>query len=458
VKIAVIGLGYVGLPLSLQFARSGVTVLGLDIDPAKVKSLNAGRSYIRHISSAAVRGQVAAGRFSASTDFSRVCEVEAVIICVPTPLKKNREPDLSYVLNTGRAIAPFLCRSKSSIVNRKSQIPLVVLESTTYPGTTEEDLREVLEGGGGKAEIGKRKSESGNRKAKTRLVAGRDFHLAYSPEREDPGNPASRVADIPKLVGGFTPACLKRAVALYRRAVKTVVPVSSCRVAEAAKLLENIFRGVNIALVNELKVVYDAMGLDIWEVINAAKTKPFGFMPFYPGPGLGGHCIPIDPFYLAWKARQFGLDTRFIRLAGEINTAMPRHVVERTAAALGARRMALRGSRILVLGLAYKPGVDDDRESPGYHLLDLLKRRGARVAYHDPYIPVIRPSRAHSHWAGVKSAAWNRRTIGAFDAVIICTAHKSVNYRRLAQWARLIVDTRNAMAGVKTRPGQVWKA
>ena len=464
VKIAVIGLGYVGLPLSLQFARSGVTVIGLDIDPVKVKSLNAGRSYIHHIRPAAVRGQVAAGRFSASTDFARIREVEAVIICVPTPLKGNREPDISYILNTGRAIAPFLRtenrKQKTKIPNRKFQLAafpisafpkLVVLESTTYPGTTEEDLREVLEGGGGKAESGKRKAES-------RLVAGRDFHLAFSPEREDPGNPDSRVADIPKLVGGYTPVCLKRAVALYRKAVRTVVPMSSCRAAEATKLLENIFRGVNIALVNELKVVYEAMGIDIWEVINAAKTKPFGFMPFYPGPGLGGHCIPIDPFYLAWKAREFGQDTRFIKLAGEINTAMPRLVVEHTAAALKTRKKSVRGSKILVLGLAYKPDVDDDRESPGYRLLDLLKKRGAEAAYHDPFIPAIRPSREHSHWAGTKSVAWNRRTIGSFDAVIICTAHRAVNYRQLAQWARLIVDTRNAMAGVKTRPGQVCKA
>jgi UDP-N-acetyl-D-glucosamine dehydrogenase len=444
VNIAIIGLGYVGLPLSLQFARSGVTVLGLDIDPAKVKSLNAGRSYIRHIPSAGVREQVAAGRFSATADFSRVREVEAIIICVPTPLKKNREPDISYILNTGRAVAPFLqteVRSqKSGLKSQVSAFPkLVVLESTTYPGTTEEDLCKVLEKGSG-------------------LRAGKDFHLAYSPEREDPGNPDIRAADIPKLVGGCAPACLQRAAALYRRAFKTVVPMSSCRAAEATKLLENIFRGVNIALVNELKVVYDAMGIDIWEVINAAKTKPFGFMPFHPGPGLGGHCIPIDPFYLAWKARQFGQDTRFIRLAGEINNAMPRYVVERTAAALGARRMALRGSRILVLGLAYKPNVDDDRESPGYHLLNLLKKRGAKVAYHDPFIPVIRPSREHGHWAGTKSAAWNRRIIGSFDAVIICTAHKAVNYRQLAQWAPLIVDTRNAMQGIKTRPGQLWKA
>lgn len=446
VKIAIIGLGYVGLPLALQFARRGVTVLGLDIDPAKVESLNAGRSYIRHIPSASVRQQIKARRFSASTHFSRVRDVEAVIICVPTPLKKNREPDISYILNTGKAIAPYLGRDKPgtekghpqhSTLN--SQPKLVVLESTTYPGTTDEDLRKVLEAGSG-------------------LKAGRDFHLAYSPEREDPGNSDSKVAAIPKVVGGYTPACLKRAIALYRKAVRTIVPVSSCRTAEATKLLENIFRGVNIALVNELKVVYDAMGLDIWEILNAAKTKPFGYMPFYPGPGLGGHCIPIDPFYLAWKARQFGQDTRFIRLAGEINTAMPRYVVERTVAALKSRKKSIRDAKILVLGLAYKPDVDDDRESPGYHLLDLLKKRGANVAYYDPCIPVIRPSREHGHWASVRSVDWNRRTINGFDVVVICTAHKAVNYRQLAQWAWLIVDTRHAMSGIDTKPGQVWKA
>jgi UDP-N-acetyl-D-glucosamine dehydrogenase len=437
--IAIVGLGYVGLPLGLQFARSGVTVLGLDIDPVKVKSLNAGRSYIRHIGSASVREQVKAGRFSASADFVRIREVEAVIICVPTPLNKNREPDISYIVNTGKAIAPYLRRNKSEIGNRKSEIPLVVLESTTYPGTTEDELRTVLEAGSG-------------------LKAGKDFHLAFSPEREDPGNPDSRVADIPKVVGGYTPACLKRAVALYRKAIKTIVPMSSCRAAEATKILENTFRSVNIALVNELKVVYDAMGIDIWEVIEAAKTKPFGYMPFYPGPGLGGHCIPIDPFYLTWKAREFDQNTRFIELAGEINTAMPHYVVERTAAALNSRQKSVNGSKILVLGLAYKANVDDMRESPAFHLLDLLKARDAKVAYHDPHIPVIGPTREHSQWAGTKSVAWNRRVIGSFDAVIICTAHKAVNYRQLAQWARLIVDTRNAMKGMKTQLGQVWKA
>jgi UDP-N-acetyl-D-glucosamine dehydrogenase len=315
----------------------------------------------------------------------------------------------------------------------------VVLESTTYPGTTDEDLLKVLEAGSG-------------------LKAGRDFHLAFSPEREDPGNPDSKVAVIPKVVGGLTPGCLARAKDLYGKAIKTIVPVSSCRAAEATKLLENIFRGVNIALVNELKVVYSAMGIDVWEVINAARTKPFGFMAFYPGPGLGGHCIPIDPFYLTWKAREYGQNTRFIELAGEVNTAMPEYVVGRVAAALNSKKKAINGSRILVLGLAYKPDVDDDRESPSYHLLDLLKQRGAEVAYFDPHVPVIRMTREHPHWAGMKSVAWSGKTIGRFDLVLISTAHKAVDYRQLAHWAKVIVDSRNAMAAVRTRAGQVWKA
>src|SRR5437867_5805874 len=298
-KIAIVGLGYVGLPLSLQFGKSGVEVLGLDVDPAKVDSLNRGNSYIKHIPSEAIKAQLKAGRFAASTDFGGVRKVDAVVICVPTPLNKNREPDISYIIRTGESIAPHL---------RKGT--LVALESTTYPGTTDEDLRQVLESGSG-------------------LKAGRDFHLAFSPEREDPGNPVSEVAMIPKVVGGYTAACRDKAVALYRLAIRSIVPVSSCRAAEATKLLENIFRSVNIALVNELKVVYAAMGIDLWEVINAAKTKPFGYMAFYPGPGLGGHCIPIDPFYLTWKAREYGKHTRFIELAGEVNTAMPEYVIHR---------------------------------------------------------------------------------------------------------------------------------
>ena len=427
-KIAIVGLGYVGLPLCLQFARNGAQVMGLDTDAKKVETLNGKRSYIGHIPSAAIQELLAAGSFSASTDFDQVRHVEAVIICVPTPLKRNREPDISYILETGRAIAPHLQRGT-----------LVSLESTTYPGTTDEDLRRVLEAGSG-------------------LQAGKDFHLAFSPEREDPGNPGSRVAEIPKVVGGLTPACLAKAMALYGIAIKTLIPVSSCRVAEATKLLENIFRGVNIALVNELKMVYAAMGIDIWEVIEAAKTKPFGFMPFYPGPGPGGHCIPIDPFYLAWKAREYGQNTRFIELAGELNTAMPEYVVGRVTAALATKNKTIKGARILLLGLAYKADVDDDRESSTYILLELLQKLGAEVAYHDPHVPVIRPTREHSRLAGIQSTAWDQKLISGFDAVLISTAHKAVNYQELADWASCIIDTRNIMATFKTNPGQVWKA
>ena len=427
-KVAIVGLGYVGLPLSLQFARSGVPVLGMDVDVDKVEALNDGRSYIKHVSGDLVAEQVKAGRLEATADFARVREVDAVIICVPTPLNKNREPDISYILQTGRAIAPHL-RSGT----------LVALESTTYPGTTDEDLKEVLESGSG-------------------LTAGTDFHLAFSPEREDPANPDSKVGEVPKLVGGLTPACLAKAMQVYGQAIKRLVPVSSCRVAEAAKLLENIFRSVNIALVNELKLIYAAMGIDIWEVVEAAKTKPFGFMAFYPGPGLGGHCIPIDPFYLTWKAREFDRNTRFIELAGEINTAMPNHVVERIAEALNSVRKSLNGSRVLVLGLAYKPNVDDERESPSYRIMELLRQRGAEVAYHDPHVPIIRPTREHPHWAGTKSVDWNQATVAGFDVVVIATAHASVNYQELADWAPCIVDTRNAMAKVPASPGQVWKA
>ncbi|MEZ5276861.1 MAG: nucleotide sugar dehydrogenase [Opitutaceae bacterium] len=465
-KIAIVGLGYVGLPLSLQFARSGVSVLGLDVDQAKVDAINSGRSYIKHITGEAVSEQSQAGRLEASTDFSRVKEVEAVIICVPTPLNKNREPDISYVLRTAESIAPYLrsvdsgqstvdseragdgatvgedLQSPSSVHRPPSTEPrakLVVLESTTYPGTTDEDLRKVLEAGSG-------------------LTAGVDFHLAFSPEREDPGNPQSVVKSIPKVIGGYTPACLERAIELYGKAIDRLVPVSSCRAAEATKLLENIFRSVNIALVNELKLIYGAMDIDVWEVINAAKTKPFGYMAFYPGPGLGGHCIPIDPFYLTWKAREFDHHTKFIELAGEINTAMPEYVINRTAEALNARKKAVNGSRVLLIGLAYKPNVDDDRESPTYHLMDILDKRGAEVAYYDPYVPVIKPTREHPHWAGQKSVVWDKETIGSFDAVVIATNHAEINYQELADWAACIVDTRNAMVGIETKKGQVWKA
>jgi len=427
-KISIVGLGYVGLPLALQFARNGVEVLGLDVDEVKVDALNAGHSYIKHVEAPTIATEVQAGRFQASPDFSLVKTVEAVIICVPTPLNKNREPDISYVLNSGRAIAPHLSKGV-----------LVALESSTYPGTTDVDLRQVLEQGSG-------------------MRAGVDFHLAFSPEREDPGNPDSKVAKIPKVLGALTPACLKKATEVYSRAIQTLVPVSSCRAAEATKLLENIFRGVNIALVNELKLVYAAMDIDVWEVINAAKTKPFGYMAFYPGPGLGGHCIPIDPFYLTWKAREYGQLTKFIELAGEVNAAMPHHVVNRTAEALNAVRKPVNGSRVLLIGLAYKANVDDMRESPTFVLMDELKRRGAEVEYYDPFIPLVMPTREHGNWTGKRSITWSREELRRFDAVIIATAHDGVDYRQLVDCAEVIIDTRNALAAIPARPGQIWKA
>ena len=423
-SIAIIGLGYVGLPLALQFARSGVKVLGLDIDSAKADALNAGRSYIAHVSGEEVKKQHQSGLLEASTDFSRVAQVDAVILCVPTPLNATREPDLSYVLDTGRSIAPHLSKGT-----------LVVLESTTYPGTTDTELRNVLEAGSG-------------------MVAGVDFHLAFSPEREDPGNPDSKVASIPKVVGGLTPACLDKAVALYQKAVTTLVPVSSCRVAEATKLLENIFRSVNIALVNELKLVYGAMDIDVWEVIEAAKTKPFGYMPFYPGPGLGGHCIPIDPFYLTWKAREYGMHTRFIELAGEINTAMPDHVVKVVFQALNEAGKAIKGSRILILGLAYKANVDDDRESPTYKLIEKLEALGATVSFHDPHIPVIPKTREHAEYAG-------RQSVGGisdqYDLILLSTGHEAYKSFDFSAFPIPLVDTRNAVPAAN-RPELYFKA
>ena len=426
--IALIGLGYAGLPLALRFAETGTTVLGVDIDAAKVDRLNAGESYIMHLPGARIASVVENKKFSATTDFTRVRECEAVILCLPTPLKNGREPDLSFILNTARAIAPHLQRGA-----------LVVLESTTYPGTTEDELRPVLEAGSG-------------------LRAGVDFHLAYSPEREDPGNPHSEVAEIPKVIGGLTLGCLARAEELYDRAVKTLVPVASCRVAEAVKLIENIFRAVNIAMVNELKVVYDAMDIDVWEVIAAAKTKPFGYMPFYPGPGLGGHCIPIDPFYLAWKAREFGQQTRLIELAGEINTAMPQHVVGCCTRALTAHGKKLSGSRVLLLGVAYKADVDDDRESPAYALWKHFEQAGAVVDFHDPHIPVIRPSREHAELAGRASMPLTSENLAHYDLTLLVTAHRAIDYARVAAHARLIVDTRNAFAGLPVDAEKYFKA
>ena len=420
-RIAIVGMGYVGLPLALQFCRSGVSVTGLDIDAVKVDSINRGESYIGHISSSEIAEVTGDGRLRATTDFAACRDVSAVLICVPTPLNDHHEPDISYVLDTGRAIAPHLPHGC-----------LVGLESTTYPGTTDGELREVLEAGSG-------------------LKAGVGFHLAFSPEREDPGRTSSTVKTIPKVVGGLTPACRVRAVALYGRAVDRVVPVSSCRVAEATKLLENIFRSVNIALVNELKVVYEAMGIDVWEVIEAAKTKPFGFMAFYPGPGLGGHCIPIDPFYLTWKAREFGQHTRFIELAGEINTAMPEHVVRVVSRARNDDSKPVRGRKVMLAGLAYKPNVDDERESPTYVIMKKLELLGATVLYNDPFVPVIRPTREHPEFAGRQSAPLTTPV----DAVVIVTAHDEY---RAFDWAALpcpVIDSRNA---VTTRPKKYYRA
>jgi len=423
-QIAIVGLGYVGLPLALQFARSGAKVLGLDIDAKKTDAILGGRSYIKHVSSESIAQAVADDTLDASTDFARVADMDAVILCLPTPLNHYREPDLSYVLETGKAIAPYLKKGT-----------LVLLESTTYPGTTDGELREVLEDGSG-------------------MKAGTDFHLAFSPEREDPGNPDSKVASIPKVVGGFTPECLAKAVEIYGIAIEKLVPVESCRVAEATKLLENIFRSVNIALVNELKIVYGAMGIDIWEVIEAAKTKPFGFMPFYPGPGLGGHCIPIDPFYLTWKAREFGQHTRFIELAGEINTAMPDHVVKVAFEALNDDGKSIKGAKILILGLAYKANVDDDRESPTYKLIEKFESYGGVVSYHDPFVPVIPMTREHSDYAGRKSAP---EITDDYDMIVLSTGHDVYKEHDFSNYNSPVVDTRNAISP-NLRPSKYFKA
>jgi UDP-N-acetyl-D-glucosamine dehydrogenase len=414
-RLGIIGLGYVGLPLARAACETGFRVVGFDIDPAKVDQLNAGGSYIKQIESAVVLALVHRGLFAATADFDRLTEVDAILVCVPTPLGKHREPDLSFIERTAEAIAPRL---------RSGQ--LVVLESTTYPGTTRDVMRPILERSG--------------------LRSGRDFFLAYSPEREDPGNAEFGTSSIPRVVGGDGPDALAMAVALYREIVVEVVPVSSPDTAEAVKLTENIFRSVNIALVNELKVVYAAMGIDVWEVIEAAKSKPFGFMPFYPGPGLGGHCIPIDPFYLTWKAREHEIATRFIELAGEVNAAMPGYVVERLAAALDAQSgRGLNGAKVLLLGLAYKRNVDDQRESPGLRLIELLEGRGVIVGYHDPWIPEIRPTRDHPQLTGRRSLDLTADMIRLHDAVLVVTDHDSVDYRLVAEHARLAVDTRNVL-------------
>ncbi|HEX4303178.1 MAG TPA: nucleotide sugar dehydrogenase [Rhizomicrobium sp.] len=412
----VVGLGYVGLPLGVAAARGGFATLGFDIDPDKAAQLNRGESYIAAVASAELLRLVEGKRFSATADFARLAECDVIAICVPTPLTRYREPDLSYIEITAREIAKHL---------RKGQ--LIVLESTTYPGTTREVLKPILETSG--------------------LIAGTDFFIGFSPEREDPGNANFETTTIPKVVAGDGAHASELIAAFYGAVVKKVVPVSSPDAAEAVKITENIFRAVNIALVNELKTIYAAMGIDIWEVVEAAKTKPFGYMPFYPGPGLGGHCIPIDPFYLSWKARELEMPTRFIELAGEINVAMPRYVVEALAKALDSRQgKPLGGSRVLILGLAYKKNVPDIRESPTFKLMELLEQRGAKVEFHDPYVAEIPPTREHASYTGRKSLALTAEAVEEFDAVLISTDHDCVDYVLVHDYAQLVVDTRNVMA------------
>jgi UDP-N-acetyl-D-glucosamine dehydrogenase len=422
-KVGIVGCGYVGLPLALRFAEAGHRVLGFDTDPEKTDLLNRGQSYIEHVPSTKIKQYVASKHFSATADFARVSDLDAVLICVPTPLDERREPDLSFVEQTARAIAPHLQRGQ-----------LIVLESTTYPGTTEELVLPILEQNGLRCPI---VSGSENDDVAT------DFYLAFSPEREDPGNKQFGLAQIPKIVGGVNPPSARAAAALYAQIVARVVPVSSTRAAETAKLLENIFRCVNIALVNELKMLCLRMKIDIWEVIDAAATKPFGFMPFYPGPGLGGHCIPVDPFYLSWKAREFDFATRFIELAGEINTAMPYHVVSAVSAALNDRSKALRGSRILILGVAYKRDVDDLRESPALKIIQLLQEQGAQVDFNDPHVRRMHKMR-HYDFSGMESVQLSPPFLASYDAVVIATDHSSYDYAAIVEAAQLVVDTRNA--------------
>jgi len=419
--IGIIGLGYVGLPLMRAFCGKKFRVLGFDIDPRKVRQINRGKSYIRNVD---VSAAVKAGLFSATADFRRLKEVDAIIICVPTPLNKMREPDLSYIKNTCRDIAKNLRKGR-----------LVVLESTTYPGTTEEVVKPILERSG--------------------LKCGADFFLAFSPEREDPGNPKYSAANIPKVVGGSDRRSLEMTCALYSRAVVRVIPVSSTRAAEACKMLENIYRCVNIALVNEMKMLFDRMGIDVWEVIEAASTKPFGFQPFHPGPGLGGHCIPIDPFYLLWKAREYNFTTKFIKLAGEINASMPQYVIARTRAALNERGKALRGARILLLGMAYKKDVDDCRESPALEIAALLKKMGARVSYHDPYVPALRKMRGYD--LKLKSVPLTKARLADADCAVIVTDHSNIDYARVVRLTPLVIDTRNATKNVRGHGEKIVK-
>lgn len=425
ITVGVLGLGYVGLPLAGEFASAGLKVIGFDIDEKKVKTLNSGRSIIKHVPHSKVKQIVKAGRFQATTNMARLKTVDAILICVPTPLNQNREPDMQFIISSTKTIAKYLQPGQ-----------LVVLESTTYPGTTREVMAPILQTSG--------------------LKAGKDFHLAYSPEREDPGNKNFSTGTIPKVVGGLTKKCCDIACKLYNIAIVRTVPVSSLETAEATKILENVYRSVNIAMVNELKVVFDRMGIDIWEVINAASTKPFGFKAFYPGPGLGGHCIPIDPFYLTWKARQYGMPTRFIELAGEINTSMPRYVIAKTTEALNEHSKSLKGSKVLVLGLAYKKDIDDIRESPSIELIELLREKGAKVDYNDPYIPKTHKQRRHN--LGMTSKKLSEKMLATYDVVLISTDHSDYDYKWIVKNAKLVVDTRNATAAVRKAGKKVIKA
>ncbi len=424
-RIGVIGMGYVGLPLALEFCRSGFRVLGFDTDHKKVEALNRGKSYINHIPSENIKSFCLAKLFAATSDFSKLSETDCITICVPTPLNQQKEPDLTYVAQTSEVIAQNL---------RKGQ--LIVLESTTYPGTTEDLVLPILN--------------------RNKLVVGRDFFVAYSPEREDPGNRRFPIEKIPKVVGGATSVCSDIAGKLYSKIFRSVVTVSSPRAAEMTKLLENIFRCVNIALVNEMKLISERMDVDIWEVIEAASTKPFGFMPFYPGPGLGGHCIPIDPFYLSWKAREYDFNTRFIELAGEVNTSIPYHVVQVIGEALNSKNKSINGSRILILGVAYKPDVDDMRESPAIKIIELLLKRKATVLYNDPHIPQF--PRLRKYDFDFKSVDLTPKLLKSMDCVVIVTNHSSYDYNEIVRHSKMVVDTRNATRNVKTGRSKIMKA
>ena len=425
VVVGVLGLGYVGLPLVREFTSAGLKVTGFDIDEKKVRTLNSGRSIIKHVPHSQVRAMIKSGLFKATTDMSLIRKVDAVLICVPTPLTANREPDMQFIVKSSETIAKNLRRGQ-----------LIVLESTTYPGTTREVVIPILENSG--------------------LKAGKDFYLGFSPEREDPGNKNFTTRTIPKVVGGLTKTCKDMACSLYGAAIAKIVPVSSLEVAEATKILENVYGCINIAMVNELKIVFERMGIDVWEVIKAASTKPFGFNPFYPGPGLGGHCIPIDPFYLTWKARQYGMATRFIELAGEINTNMPHYVIAKTIEALNERKKSLKGAKVLVLGLAYKKDIDDLRESPSIELIELLRQKGAKVDYNDPYIPRTHKQRQHD--LKMVSKRLTAKMLRSYDAVLISTDHSAYDYKWIVKNARLVVDSRNATANVRSGRNKIVKA